>query len=179
MPSISKKTKSVCKNIKIANKVCLAQLNKVTTLKIIDLNTSSEEESESELEDEVFSFGSPDLDDENIALELFKNLFNNENQLNQKKRVYYTGLSPRTKRRKNQQLRKAAIGTAQISKFFISHNQQETNSSLLIQNEQSNEILSTSMQNDNEEERILDTIKFIENILLENISNSQKYAITQ
>ncbi|RHZ86750.1 hypothetical protein Glove_46g182 [Diversispora epigaea] len=122
MPHVSRKKKSAHENIKIANKARLAQLKKTSALKIIDLNASSEEESESELEDEVFSFGSPNLDDENIALELFKNLFNNENQLNQKKRVYYTGLSPRTKRRKNQQLRKAAIGTAQISKFFISHN---------------------------------------------------------
>src|SRR4051794_7637208 len=96
MPRVSKKKKSARENIKIANKARLVQLKKTSALKIIDLNASSEEESESELEDEVFSFGSPDLDDENIALELFKNLFNNENQLNQKKRVYYTGLSPRT-----------------------------------------------------------------------------------
>ncbi|RHZ63263.1 hypothetical protein Glove_330g32 [Diversispora epigaea] len=84
------------------------------------------EESEPDLEDEVFIFGSPDLDDENIVLELFKKLFNNENQLNQKKSLlYWTFLTP--KKKKKQQLRKAVIGTAQFSKFFISYNQQETN----------------------------------------------------
>ncbi|RHZ70235.1 hypothetical protein Glove_274g41 [Diversispora epigaea] len=121
--------------------------------------------------------------DENIALELFNKLFINENQLNKKKRVYYTGLSSRTNRRKNQQLCKPAVGTAQISKFFIPSNQQKTNPSLLIQNEQPNEnnkeILDTSIQNNNNKDKIEDAIKFIKNILLENISNSKRIPINK
>ncbi|CAG8571190.1 4872_t:CDS:2 [Diversispora eburnea] len=176
MPRVRKKVKSSRKNIKIANRARLFQSKTVSTSEIINLNTFLEEEPESDLDNEIFSFGASDLNDENIALELFNKLFINENQLIQKKRVYYTGLSSRTNRRKNQKLREAAVGTAQISKFFILCNQQETNSSLLIQNEQSNknneEILNTSIQNDNNEDKIENAIKFIENILLENISNT-------
>src|SRR3982751_4169132 len=92
MSRVRKKVKSARKNIKIANRAHLFQSKTVSASEIINLNTSSEEEPESDLDNEVFSFGAPDLDDENIALELFNKLFINENQLNQKKRVYYTGL---------------------------------------------------------------------------------------
>ncbi|CAG8659771.1 10864_t:CDS:1, partial [Ambispora gerdemannii] len=72
-------------------------------IEIIDLSSSLEEELEKddkfdgELIDEFVSFRANDLDEENTALKIFKQLFNTKNQEDCGHSVFYTGLAPRTK----------------------------------------------------------------------------------
>lgn len=172
MPRPSKSTKGRRACLEKANAVLYAARNNTNVF------LDTEDCEIDDLPEELINFGAPELEDENAALELFNRLFKQAKKRGRP--AVYTGLSSRTIRQKKQRLRKAAVGTAQISHFFpvqTDHRQPNEESEGGEESEDSKDGgQSESGEDDNQQnkEKIYRSIKFAERTLCEKISNGQK-----